>query len=1515
MKKSFMTRVLAVSLSAAMAFSMSSANSLVAASAASTVNLKTTFKTLKVNQTYKMTLKKNTLNWKITKVTTTNKKICTVYGKTASSVMLKGKGVGRAKITVKVKTTKRKYPKNIKNMKCTVNVKAADPSTEDVAFSATAAANSNTEVRVNFTKAVDAAAAENFKITQENVSVSDAKLSDDKKSVVLTIAGAEYSKNYELTVTGIKVGGAVQADQKLSFTTPSPEVLNPTTLTAERAILKSDGQDATTITFKITDAQGQPLTDKGMEVRFTTNLGKFATDRVSIQNGEAKVMYTSEALSENHTAVITATIIEAPADTKLIGTTATTSISLMPNPDQIDDTSIGATLTSITAPTADRIYAYFNKEVNADDFKVGDKPNTKKFAAEIKSGLDNGYGEGNTVVDHKIVGILPVENDKTALQLLVDTPMTDNSIVKVDFENKTQTNGIYIPKNTAYCKLTDARQPAVVSINPVDQRTIEIEFSEAVLPAGKCDSEEKVGKAEHDRQVDLAADNLENYQIDGVQLSNDKYWGEIKVVTKDEETTTGSSSSTGLKKLSEKDETDDNADKNGEIKVGNYGKRNIVTIKLSRDRYLQAGRTHRISIANVGDWAAKTDKERNVVSTEGFDFDVAADDSAPTFTATAMSPEQYLLDFTTDIMVANDGDKIRTDNSAIVPSVIKLEAKNANGSWSEISNGSNEAGKNPLKITRVKEDGSLTNKYLVEVKRDWTEVYNTSSTRDNYYRHAYRLTIDSEKILNPVNGNKNAALSVELTDDVIRTPDSTSPAIDKIEDAEGNIGSYNVFMTEPVKLSQKANIEGLTPSQSQQGGNGAAGNMGVPTPEAQFVHVEDGRTVEGIIESNEFVDAYDQIINVAPETELGNGEWDLIVRSISDDIGNTAATLTKRISVDNPVAETNFRVVWAAVGYDVNAYTKDAANYGKAIEDANRYSEGNCIYVKFNKPVTLFGSSTNAQSISNYTLNGSPLPTGTEIRAHIKGYDSEVGLNTNVTDSITIVLPKDRFSGNNGSGMYTVSNLNTMLNISKTVTCSTTNEMLDNGGMIRIPFQFGSAYGNSFDATQGSTHVVSQISSLNAKTDAVWGNDISEQYRPNNSDAITDEQEYYEKLKAALEDEKYRRVILTKSLDLVDNDKAKNVFGKSNTLTIKRVVDLDLQGNNINGNVTVSTNSLADTMYIFSSTGTSTITGPASSKAVLTVNTGNVADFFIQKVNVERAEGATDNNDPVILLNDVWVNSFVVGDGAKVDGDIQVADSNGFGLEVKETATFISGKIDINGSGVANLTGNFKNKSININQAADLRLDGADITAATIVAASSGTKISLEGATYNTNTEIRSAAKEVQVFLDDTKTEDINFTANPGCGFVTVDKNGKKDPTNKLEGDNVVKPSPVAKVLKEVQILPSQLQSVQEVDKNGNVTITTGAITSASGLDLTGLAKQIKEEIKNDMSEHEDVADARITAEFYLVSSNLVTLSSNKITVKKDADISDKTKTDELRVQLTYNGQSYQRTITIKYGE
>ncbi len=127
MKKKFITKALAAALSASMAFSMSSAVPMTAASAAAkVVRLNTTYKTLRVGQKdYKLRLVSNTLNWKIKKASTTNKKIAMVYGKKASYVLLKGKSTGRATIKLSLKTSARKT-KNTKTLKCRVNVIAAN---------------------------------------------------------------------------------------------------------------------------------------------------------------------------------------------------------------------------------------------------------------------------------------------------------------------------------------------------------------------------------------------------------------------------------------------------------------------------------------------------------------------------------------------------------------------------------------------------------------------------------------------------------------------------------------------------------------------------------------------------------------------------------------------------------------------------------------------------------------------------------------------------------------------------------------------------------------------------------------------------------------------------------------------------------------------------------------------------------------------------------------------------------------------------------------------------------------------------------------------------------------------------------------------------------------------------------------------------------------------------------------------------------------------------------------------
>jgi len=133
MRRGYLKKAFAVVLSAAMAFSMSAAGGRATASAASSkyVRLNTAFKTLKVGQKdYRLKLTNNSAKWKITKVSTTDKKTVMVYGKTASYVLLKGKQAGRATVRVNLKTAMRKK-NNVKALKCRVNVVAANP-TPDV---------------------------------------------------------------------------------------------------------------------------------------------------------------------------------------------------------------------------------------------------------------------------------------------------------------------------------------------------------------------------------------------------------------------------------------------------------------------------------------------------------------------------------------------------------------------------------------------------------------------------------------------------------------------------------------------------------------------------------------------------------------------------------------------------------------------------------------------------------------------------------------------------------------------------------------------------------------------------------------------------------------------------------------------------------------------------------------------------------------------------------------------------------------------------------------------------------------------------------------------------------------------------------------------------------------------------------------------------------------------------------------------------------------------------------------
>ncbi len=1497
MKKSFMTRVLAVSLSAAMAFSMSSASNLVTASAASTVNLKTTFKTLKVGQTYKLTLKKNTLNWKITKVQTTNKKICTVYGKTASSVMLKGKGVGRAKISVKVKTTKRKYPKNIKIMKCTANVKAADGSGTTDEFKVTSAtASSNTEVRVTFSKAIDAAEMTNFTVS-DSVTVSKAELSDDKKSVLLTIAGAEYGKNYELTVNGIKVAGKEQAAQKVTFTTPTASEKYPTTLEAKDPILASDGHSQTLVTFTIKDANGNPITDKGVEVAFTTSLGKFAEQRVSIQNGVATVMYTSEALMETQTSAITATVVESTDNQELMGLTATSSITLTPNPDEFNIVPI---ITSVTAPTADRVIAYFNEKVSASDFKTASgKLDHSKFTASVSSGFDNGWDElGRTGGQHRVVGILDVPGSDNALQLLVDKPMQDNTNVSVTFENKTKASSLVSASNTVFTKLTDAHQPSVLTAKGDGLRTVVVNFSEAVLPTAYCDGTKD---AKNQQQRAFAADNIDNYLIDGRPLS---YWGVTTV--KEPESETPDDTSSNLKKDSSKnDATKTGSEKAGEIQVGSYKEgednRHVVTIKLSRERFLEPG-THSMTISNVGDWAAKTDRERNIVNTQTFDFVVENNDVIPTFEVEEQSPEQWLLKFNSDIEPISE--TLTTPNSQFDSSILKLQEL-VGSTWVDISD-SNSSGKNPIRVSQVDD----TRNYVVEVRRDWTEVYNTSSTKQNYFNKQLRLHIDAGKIVNIANNKQNGTIDIPLDGTIMRTPDVVSPEIGEVtpaEDTSGNVlDSYNVKLSEPVKLSDGtegaggANGEGLTPSQIQSA-NGANNNQGVPMPSAQFIRVDNGQTVEGIITSNVFVDAYDTTINIAPESALSAGKWRLVISSISDDYGNTASTVAHEIDVTQESVTTNFKIVWAAVS---KTLTYDEANIGK---DRGRY-----IFVKFNKPVTMTGNSVNAGVTGNYTINGATLPTGTQIRANIDGYDSHDG----VTDSVTIILPTGNVDGSWGAqGAYTVDARNAMLNVSKAIT-ATTGENLSNGGLIRIPFQYGSATKGDKDYIENEGNTGDAIT---ARTDAVWGNHEKEQWSGNAADL----RDYYKDLKSALENDKYRRVILTAPLDLTNTDSSASeaqkdaiaVFGRSHTLTIKRAVDIDLNGNSIQGNVVVSTTDAVKEIKLYSSKARSVINGYTGNKAdvaTLTVDAGSARDFVLENVTVNAA-----GNGNALNINDTWKDSFV--NNGHINGDIRITDKNGCGFENGATGTFKDAELKIDSDGDLNLKGNLSSLgAIYVNQNAKVYVakvdkDGnilaeCDIRSVSMYVRAAGTRVIFAPNAEVFGMRFIAEADNVRVQLPVAlKDAGIEFRTDKNGKIVSVDKDNKEitsstDSVVKIEGVEV---TGVQKVLDELDVQTGTYTDGVKVPSE--VTVSYGAlVASGSGYQVYGKDGLIEKIGKIQVNEN------KIVANYTLLSTNLMERDGDFFKAKdKLADNLAKDATDKIRVTLVCDGYTVVKYIKV----
>ncbi|WNC14488.1 sugar-binding domain protein [Brevibacillus brevis] len=419
------------------------------------------------------------------------------------------------------------------------------------------------------------------------------------------------------------------------------------------------------------------------------------------------------------------------------------------------------------------------------------------------------------------------------------------------------------------------------------------------------------------------------------------------------------------------------------------------TVTVTTVDYLTAG-IHSVQLSNIKDYAGLTDP-KNISTNQTLDFAVEADPSVPNATVSVESPEQFRIAFNKEV---NDFDL----------SDVRLQklVKGQNGAADQWVDAHNEH----LVLEQATKPKS---EYVLELTKDWTKIYDTSKNNTNYYNDQYRLVIAKESVTNPANGKKNAEIILPLnfSGSALNTPDTASPVISGFEvvKAADAIKHFVVSMNEPVKLPNAATKDnaGNTAAQLQNPNENDA-DTGVPNPIIEFLGKDkDGNavTIKGKVVEYTGDDKSDKkfIVNVADDQRKledivkagGDKNWTLVVRSISDDVGNTAASLTYNFKVDLAAATEVFMVKGSYQDGPYNGVKGYLNGKGK-----------DTIVLDFTADVQYTGTIENAVNPSNYLLDGVKLPEDTKLT--VSDSDNIPGV-----DIVTITLPDGTLSANHNN--------------------------------------------------------------------------------------------------------------------------------------------------------------------------------------------------------------------------------------------------------------------------------------------------------------------------------------------------------------------------------------------------------------------------------------------------------------------------------------------------------------------
>ncbi|MCI5502073.1 MAG: PEGA domain-containing protein [Lachnospiraceae bacterium] len=996
----------------------------------------------------------------------------------------------------------------------------------------------------------------------EGLTIEDAKLTDDQQSVVLTVKGMELDKTYTVKTTNIvDINGRTVADGTADFV-------------ARKIQYKVDIK---AYDVKTGENVTQIKSDGESTAKFVVTL---YDDAGNVVKDKAEVRFTTTAGNFAETKVSAQSGVASNIFTSEISSTdkdalITATVVESDNKDLInlnekmtlrmspeDKDNKGASLTDVMVETCDRVILYFNKDVNATDYTKNTKDHKYEYDdSKMEIKIADNAGTKETVDDY---------GREKAYEPMALVPVEGNTKALCAILNTDDDNNDYLTDNAKAIIEVKDKTKAVPTTE--SKSTIVKDIRTPSMLSVKKDGLRRIkitfSEPIQNKNNKGSAEDESKWVIDNVNLT-DKLYGSVTPATA----------------IVGKFDVDTGVDE-----------RNVVTIELGTKEdengkekkiYFKAGK-HSVQGNKIGDWANVTDTQNNIINTQTLDFVIEADETKPTADVTVESPEQYYLKFTTPVDINTLNDEL------------KLQQKQENGEWKDIDR---------IDIRAI--DKTDDKEYIVELNEDWTKILKTfsSDSKKNYYNYDFRLHMDKEKIENESNGKLNDEINLSLNCNIMKTPDVTSAELGNVSIDDGKV---KINISEPIYVAEFGRPDTPTDKQGDS----------VVSPSVEFISEGEKETIRGNIVE---VSDHDNQIIVEPEKTITTGKWKVVVRNVSDDVGNTSTTLVKNdFVVDKPISS-DFSVLWvvAVKNGSTNPINKKTNNSGDDI-----------IYVKFNKQFKTYDGVENAGATTNYTVNGYSIPSDSKIESSVEGYsDKAVSKNNGYSDIIAIHLKEKTLTDSSNS-----------INISKTLK-SVEEDQLSNGGDKLLTAR------PELDETHNGGVFTWEYTTCNK-------NVVEKKYKTTN---IT-----YAQAQALLDDGKYSDF----NFDgvTISDDTAK---AEDRTLTLRNTSSVTFDDNQTKfTTLNINTNQTGNLVLENVKAGTVKVYAPN-------------ADVTIDNTKIKT--GAVPTNVDNLVIEDILDGTLTLKN--IVIGTVEVKDSNAGAIELNAGAE-INDKFIINTSGKVNLTVN-----------------------------------------------------------------------------------------------------------------------------------------------------------------------------------------------------------------------------------